>query len=100
MFQPPPPQGAASKGSAFHRAAGALGTAIGIGAAILLTPLVFRRTRGPLHTYLTDAWGADFSDALTWTFGGVEAFVIYAGTRLLFVSAVVWIFAALAARRF
>lgn len=100
MFQPAPSSGAASKGSAFHRAAGALGTALGIAAAILLTPLIYRRTRPSLHAYLTDAYGADFSEWLTLAFGGVEGFCIYAATRLLFVSAVVWIFAALAARRF
>jgi hypothetical protein len=88
------------KGSVFYRGVSALGTAVGIGIAILSTPPVFAWTRGPLLAYLRGTWNATLASMLTWVFGGVEAFVVYAGTKLLFTSFVIWAMAALAARRF
>lgn len=101
MFNSPQrPVDGAGKGSVFYRGVSALGTAIGIGISILATPPVFEWTRGPLFSYLEKTWGDDLSTVLTWTFAGVEAFVIYAFVKLLFTSAVIWGMAALAARRF
>ena len=88
------------KQSAFYKGVSALGTAIGIGAAILATPPVFEWTRAPLYSYLTKTWGDYLANVLTWTFAGVEAFVIYAAVKLLFTSFVIGGMAALAARRF
>lgn len=101
MFQQPPrTTDGAGKGSVFYRGISALGTALGIGVAILATPPVFDLTRTPLFAYLSKTWGFDLADALTWTFGGVEAFIIYAGVKLLFTSTIIWGMAALTARRF
>lgn len=88
------------KGSAFYRGVSALGTAIGLAAAILLTPWLFEITRGPLLSYLSDAWGAEYGEPLTYLFGAVEAFALYALVKLIFTSLVVFSFAAIAAKRF
>lgn len=101
MFQQSPrPVDGTGKGSVFYRGVSALGSALGIGVAILGTPPIFDRTRGPLFSYLAETWGNDLANVLTWIFGGVEAFIIYAGVKLLFTSLVIWGMAALAAKRF
>lgn len=88
------------KQSAFYKVVSALGTALGIGVAILATPPLFNATRGPLLSYLAETWGDDLANLLTWVFAGVEAFIIYALVKLLFTSAITFGMAALAARRF
>lgn len=101
MFQQTPKNvDGVGKGSVFYRGVSALGTALGIGIAILSTPPVFGWTRGPLLSYLQGTWSGTLANLLTWVFGAVEAFVIYAGVKLLFTSFVIWAMAALAARRF
>lgn len=94
------PADGAGKGSVFYRGVSALGTAIGIGAAILATPPLFNAWRDDLYVYLARTWGADPAFFLTWAFGCVEAFILYATVKLLFTSFVIWGMAALAARRF
>lgn len=88
------------KQSAFYKGVSALGTAIGIGAAILATPPIFNATRGPLLSYLTETWGGKAAEFLTYVMGAVEAYVIYAVVKLLLASAMTFGTAALAARRF
>ncbi len=90
----------AGKGSAIYQGISAIGTALGIGAAILVTPIVFGWTKEPLYSYLSETWRADVSLLLTWAFAAVEAFTIYGSTKLLFTLLTVWSTAALAARRF
>lgn len=100
MFQKNPgPAGNAPKQSPFQAAVSGLGTALGIGVAILATPAVFEQTRPALLNYLTDAWGAKLGSFLTWTFGAVEAFILYAFVKLLILGLIVGTTAALAARR-
>lgn len=99
MFQQSPRTNDAN-GSALYRGVSSLGTVIGIGTAILATPLVFRHTRGPILSYLSESWGEGFGELLTWTFCGVEAFAIYFTVKLLFTSCVIWCLAAFAARSF
>lgn len=90
----------AGKNSVFYKSLSGIATASGIGAAIILTPLIFRKTRGPLLKFLNEEYGADFGNALLWTFGTAEAAAIFFTVRLLLISLLIWIFAALAARRF
>jgi hypothetical protein len=86
-------------GSGLYRGVSALGTVFGIGVAILAMPLVFRYTRGPLLSYLSDAWGDRAGELLMWVFCGVEAFAIFFFVKLLFSSCVIWAMTAFAARR-
>lgn len=98
MFQQP--SGANSTtGGGISRTVQALGTVIGIGAAILVTPLVFRLTREWLLAYLTNAWDERAGELLTWAFCGVEAFTIYFLVKLAFTASVIWCLSAFAARR-
>jgi hypothetical protein len=102
MFQQSPrgPADGQGKGSVFYKSVSALGTALALGVSILFTPAIFARTRDPLRFYLSEAWGAEFGEPLTWAFGAVEAFALYALVKLIFTSLTVYAFAALAARRF
>lgn len=100
MFQQTPQADGAGKGSVFYRGISALGTAIGIGVAILGTPPIFERTRLPIFFYLVKTWGRGVSIFLTYTFGFVEAVILYQTVKLLFTSLVIYAFAQLAARRF
>lgn len=100
MFQQSQQSGAGSRESVFQKCLSALGTAISFAVMILATPRVWEWTRQPLFEYLSDAWGADLGNILTWTFAVIEAAIIFFGTRLAFTSIVTWTYAALAARRF
>jgi hypothetical protein len=95
-----PTMESAGKGSAITKGISAIGTALGIGAAILLTPILFEWTRQPLLNHLLETWNAGLANLLTWVMGGVEAFIIYGGTKLFFTLLTIWTTAALAARRF
>lgn len=88
-----------NKCGGISRTVHALGTVIGIGAAILVTPLVFRHTRERLLAYLMDAWGERAGELLTWAFCGVEALTIYFLLKLAFTGCAVWCLAAFAAKR-
>jgi hypothetical protein len=96
MFQQSP-QSSAGKGGVFNSAVSLLGTAAGIGVAILITPPIFGATRGPLFGYLTETWGHGIATALTWTMGGVEAVIVYVLVKLLVVLGGTFAAAALAA---
>jgi hypothetical protein len=61
---------------------------------------VFGWTKAPLMSYLLETWSENIATFLTYSFAGVEAYLIYGTTKLLFTSLVIWSFAALAARRF
>lgn len=91
--------GAAPRGSAISQGLSLLGTASGIGVAILLTPLLFGLTKQPLFSYLSESWGPALASMLTWVMGGVEGVVIYVVTKLLISIAATSAIVALAARR-
>jgi len=90
----PPP-----KGSALAQGISLLGTVAGIGAAILLTPLLFEITKQPLSNYLTKTWGPDLSGLLTYGLGALQLCAIFALTRVLVVVGATAAIVALAARR-
>lgn len=86
------------KSSPFYRCLTGMSTAAALGATILFTPRVYDATRGPLHGFLSEAYGAEFGDALTLTFGVVEAALVFFSVRLLFISLLIWAFTALGRR--
>lgn len=88
-----------NKGSGLSRTVEMLGAVIGLGVAILATPVTWRLTRGSLSAYLNSAWGERVGELLAWTFCGVEALTIYFLAKLVFTASVVWLMAAFAARR-
>lgn len=87
------------KGSAVSHALSLLGTAGGIGIAILLTPLLFGITKEPLLSYLGKAWGSDLAMLLTYTMGLIEGIVVYVASKLCIVGGATWALVSLAARR-
>lgn len=93
-------RGSDNKDSVFQRCAALIGTCLGVCVAILTTPPLFMRIRGPLFLYLHETWGSGLAAILTWTMGGAIAVILYALVKLLFTSLAVWGIAALAARRF
>jgi hypothetical protein len=94
------PAAPANKGSAISTIISLIGTALGVGAAILATPTVFRWTQEPLHLYLSETWTSDVATFLTYVMACVEACVIYGMTKLLFMLLTTLATAAVAARRF
>ncbi len=86
--------------SGLYKGISALGNAIALAAMILGTPLVFSVTKRPLYAYFMDTWGPDFAVYLVWLMGGIEGFIIFSTTALLFKSGVVWTLTSLAMRRF
>lgn len=90
---------AQAKTSAVYKIISSLGTALGIGAAILATPVAFGRTKQPLFEYLLQTWSESIAQLLTYIFAGVEAFLIYGSTKLIFTSLVAGAMTAFAARR-
>lgn len=89
-----------NKGSAITKIISGIGTALGVGAAILGTPPVFRWTEKPLLTYLSETWESSVATFLTYVMACVEAFVIYGIAKLLFMLLTTLGMAAVAARRF
>lgn len=87
------------KSSGMSRTVQALGTVIGVGVAILATPFAFRYARGPLLTYLTDAWGESIGGPLTLACGGLLGCMFYLTVKLVFISTVTWCAASFASRR-
>lgn len=77
-----------------------LGKAIGLAAAILLTPQAFALSQPALLRYLAPKVGIDLGVVLTWVMGGIEAYLIYHFVALLLTFLVVWLLTALAARGF
>lgn len=86
--------------SGLFKSVSALGKVIGVGVAILVTPAIYNRTKGPLLAYLSETWGPQAGKLLTWAMAGVYGFTLYTATTLIFTGVVVWITAAAAARRF
>ena len=86
--------------SGLYKGISALGNAVALAVTLLGTPLVFEITKRPLYRYFRDAWGSDLATYLVWAMGGIEGFIIFATTALLFKAGVVWALTALAMRRF
>lgn len=77
-----------------------LGKALGLAASILGTPMVYGATRWKMYAYLSATWDENLAHILTVVMAGVEAYVIYVTTTLVFTGLVIWAMAALAARRY
>lgn len=88
-----------NKGSGLSRTVEMLGTVIGVGVAILATPVAWRHTRGPLSEYLYSAWGERAGELLSWAFCCVEAAATFLFVKLLFSASAIWAMTAFAARR-
>ena len=76
----------------------AFGKVAGIGASILLIPMIFNATRGPLLRYFTRTLGAKFAPVLTWVMGAVEAYLVYSVISILITLVTLWAVTALASR--
>ena len=88
-----------NKGSPISQSLSLLSTAIGIAAAILLTPLLYGVTRGILYAYLASQWGADLAAFLTGMMGVLEGVLIFSLTRLGTSITAMAVIVGLAARR-
>lgn len=86
--------------SGLYKRIGALGDAIAFLIAILTTPVIFDRTKGPAFRYLSHSWGHDVAEALVLFLGLVEGYVIYATVSFALSAGLVWALTALAARSF
>jgi hypothetical protein len=86
--------------SGLYKTIAALGKAVGLGVSIMATPAVFNHTKVSILTYLSHTWGGEIAYYLTWVMGGVEAYVIYVVTSLVFTAGIVAMIAAAAARRY
>lgn len=93
----PTPSGPVPHGSPLTRCLSMLGTAGGVAAAILLTPLLFSLTEHWLSGYLTNAWGG-FAALLTLAMGVICAVVLFAVTKILIISGLTAAIVSLAAR--
>lgn len=89
-----------AKGSAIYRGISGLGSAVGLAVTIMLTPVVFERSKGFIYGYLSSYWGHDIANVLTLVMGAIQAFVIYACTSLLLTLLAVCVVTAFAASRF
>jgi len=94
------PQASGGKGSAIYQGISGLGSAIGLGVSILLTPQIYTWSKDALYSYLARYLRHDFAEILTVVMGGVEGFIIYSVISLLFTFVVTCAIATFAARRF
>ena len=88
------------KDGVFQRSINLLGSALGVGAAILFTAPAFNAFRIPLLSYLTQSWGPNIGGWLTLAMAAAVAIVIFVVAKLVIVLSVTFGAAALAARRF
>lgn len=68
-----------------------MGTALGLGMAIMVTPMIFRATRDHLLHYFSEIWPGQLSGLLVWAMGGVEAFLLFATTKVVCMLLTIWL---------
>lgn len=86
--------------SSLNQRIAGLGSAIGLGAAILVTPIVFSRTAPFITDYLCRYLGRNVTGWVTLAAGAIEAYIIFCVVSLLFSFAVTLVVATFASRRF
>jgi hypothetical protein len=91
--------GAPGKGSPISQGLSLLGSAGGIGVAILLTPLLHELIKHPLSQYLAKHWGPEMASVLSLVMFGIEGVITYVLTKLTIVSVLTAAIITLAARR-
>ena len=90
----------AGKASAIYKSVSLLGTALGLGLVILVTPLFYGWTYQPLYRYLAKTWPYEVAELLTWLFIILESIVIYTVIKIGFSMIAVFSMARAAAKRF
>jgi len=81
------------------KAVSALGTAVGIGVAIMSAPLVYARTSHWLHTYFFGyVKDTDITLIIVWLMQGIFFFVIFAAVSMILGFILIWILARFAAK--
>lgn len=89
-----------SKGSPTSQSLSLLATAGGIGAAILLTPVLFGLVETWLADYLARSWGpGSLSSFLTFVMWVIVAVTIYATTKISIIGGLTAAIVSIAARR-
>ncbi len=81
------------------KAVSALGTAVGLGVAVMSAPLVFFKTKTWLYDYfIFYAKDADITLTLVWLMNAIFFFVIFGVVSMLLSFILIWILARFAAK--
>ena len=91
-------QGSAGRESAVQRSISGLGVAGGIASMIFFGPPAVRLLKDSVLEYLQSNYGDSLGTLLAWLTATVGSFAIYFAAKLLFTSALTWLWMAIGKR--